>query len=81
MTNGPEDRVRTWRDGTLPTAEQKAQFSADQWRQFSDDSVIRDLSEIEDLPEPARSWARQTVQEARSRTSDRAASREAREAS
>jgi hypothetical protein len=81
MTNEPEDRVRTWRDGTLPTAEEKAHFTAEQWRQFSDDSVIRDLSEIERLPEPARSWARRTVEESRTRASERAASRAAREAS
>ena len=81
MTNGREDRVRTWRDGTLPTAEDKAHFSDEQWRQFSDDSVIRDLSEIEHLPEPARSWARRTVEEARTRAAKRTASREAREAS
>jgi hypothetical protein len=45
----------------------EAELTAEQWRQYVDDSVVRDLSEIDKMPEPTRSWARPAVEQARAR--------------
>ena len=64
-------RVPTWRDGIILTREQKAALTPEQWQQFRDDSIVRDLSEIEQMPEPMRSWARRSVEQARARAEAR----------
>lgn len=65
--DGCTGRVPTWRDGVLLTAEQKAALTPEQLSQYLDDSVVRDLAEIEDMPEPMRSRVRQMVESARAR--------------
>jgi hypothetical protein len=75
------DRIPTWRDGVILTREEKARLTPEQWRQYSDDSVVRDLSEIDQMPEPMRSWAREAVDQARVRAEARIAEQERREAS
>jgi hypothetical protein len=65
--------VLTWRDGVLPSAEEKARLTPSQLRQYPDDSVVRDLSEIEKLPEPMRSRMRRMVAEARAWAEERIA--------
>jgi hypothetical protein len=75
------DRVPTWRDGAILSSAEKAGLTPDQWRQFSDDSVVRDLAEIDQMPEPMRSWAHQAVEQARAHAEERIAARERREAS
>jgi hypothetical protein len=75
------ERVPTWRDGVLLTREQKAALTPEQLQQYLDDSVVRDLDEIELMPEPMRSWARGAVARARARVEARIAEQENRQAS
>jgi hypothetical protein len=75
------DRVPTWRDGVILTSREKAELTAEQWRQYLDDSVVRDLAEIDTMPEPTRSWARQAVEQARARAEAHIAGQGSREAS
>ena len=63
----PTDRIPTWRDGVILSMEQRAALTPDQWRQFSSDSMVRDLSEIDQMPEHLRSWAHQALDTARAR--------------
>jgi hypothetical protein len=74
-------RVPTWRDGVELSAEQKAALTPEQLRQFLDDSVVRDLAEIETMPEPMRSRVRAMVDQVRARVEVRIAEREGRQAS
>jgi hypothetical protein len=60
-------RVTTWRDGVLLTAEQKAALTPEQLSQYLNDSDVRDVAEIEDMPEPMRPRVRQMVESARAR--------------
>jgi hypothetical protein len=53
---GASERILTWRDGVLLTTQEKAALSPEQWRHYSDDSVVRHLSEIHQMPEPLHSW-------------------------
>jgi hypothetical protein len=76
-----DDPVATWRNGVILTREQKAQLTPEQWQQFADGSVVRDLGEVEHMPEPARAWAEAAIEEARSRVQARIAVQERREAS
>jgi hypothetical protein len=57
----------TWRDGVQLTRQEKADLSPEQLQSYLDDSVVRDLSEIERMPEPMRSWVLGVVQRARAR--------------
>lgn len=75
------ERVPTWRDGLILAREQKALLSDEQLQQYLDDSVVRDLSEIETMPEPLRAWARRALDEARSHAQTRIAEQERRHAS
>ena len=52
---GGGGRVPTWRDGVLLTREERDRLTPEQLQQYLDDSVVRDLSEIEHMPEPMRS--------------------------
>lgn len=79
--SAPQERVPTWRDGVFLTREQVARLTPEQWRQYSADSVVRDLSEIDQMPEPMRSWARSAVEQARARIEARIAEQERRAAS
>jgi hypothetical protein len=74
------DRVPTWRDGVVLTREVKADLTAVQWRQYADDSVVRDLSELDQMPEPVRSWGHRVVERARERAGTRIVEQERREA-
>jgi len=74
-------RVPTWRDGVELSAAQKAQLTPEQLQQYLDDSVVRDLAEIETMPEPLRSRVRAMVDQARERTEARIAAQEGRRAS
>lgn len=74
-------RVPTWGDGVLLTAEQKAALTPEQLSQYLDDSVVRDLAEIEDMPEPMRSRVRHMVESARARAEAQIAAVEGRQAS
>ena len=73
--------VPTWPDGVVLTREEKAALTPAQWSQYADASVVRDLAEIDQLPEPVRSWAHATLDQARSRVEQRIAGKEHREAS
>ena len=73
---GGVGRVSTWRDGVLLTRQQKAELSSEQLQQYLDDSVVRDLSEVEQMPEPTRSWARSALERARSRVRAQATAQE-----
>jgi hypothetical protein len=75
------NRVPTWRDGVVLSREEKTQLTAEQWRQYSDESVVRDLPEIDQMPEPMRSWAQAAVGQARAHAAARIAEQEHREAS
>ncbi len=75
------NRIPTWRDGVALTRDERARLSPEQWQQFSDDSVVRDLAEIDQLPEPTRSWAHDAVRQARARAEARIAERDPRETS
>jgi len=75
------DRVPTWRDGVFLTAEEMARLTPEQLRQYLDDSVVRDLAEIEAMPEPARSRVRLMVARARARVEARIAAEEGRQVS
>jgi hypothetical protein len=75
------DRVPTWWDGVILPAEEKAKLTPAQWRQYSDDSVVRDLADIDQMPEPLRSWAHDAVEQARERAKSRIAAQERRAAS
>src|SRR4051812_13895174 len=44
------ERVPTWRDGVLLSPQQVALLTPDQLQQYLDDSVVRDLAEIEQMP-------------------------------
>jgi hypothetical protein len=81
VDSGQPDRVPTWRDGVVLTGEEKDELTPEQWRQYCDDSVVRDLSEIDQMPEPIRSWAHRAVEEARARAEARIAQHGSREAS
>jgi hypothetical protein len=74
-------RVPTWRDGVELSAAQKAQLTPEQLQQYLDDSVVRDLAEIETMPEPLRSRVRAMVDQARERTEARISAQEGRRAS
>jgi hypothetical protein len=74
-------RVPTWRDGVVLSAEEKALLTPEQLRQYLDDSVLRDLAEIDAMPEPARSRVRQLVADARARVKARIAGTDGRQAS
>jgi hypothetical protein len=75
------ERVPTWRDGVLLSPQQVALLTPDQLQQYLDDSVVRDLAEIEQMPEPMRSWAELVVERARARVLARVAEQERRSAS
>lgn len=75
------ERVPTWRDGVLLTSEEKARLTPEQLQQYLDDSVVRDLTEIEQMPEPMRSWAREVVAGARERVQAQIAEQERGQAS
>lgn len=75
------DRVPTWRDGVVLTSEERAQLTPEQWQQLTDDSVVRDLAEIDQMPEPKRSWVHQAVTQAQAHAASRIAEQERREAS
>jgi hypothetical protein len=64
---GFAERVPTWRDGVILTREERAQLTPEQWRQYLDDSVVRDFAEIDQMPEPMRSWAHAAVEQGRIR--------------
>ena len=55
----------TWHDGVLLTREEKARLSPEELDRYLADSVVRDLSEIGQMPEPMRSWAHAVVERAR----------------
>ncbi|HET9655705.1 MAG TPA: hypothetical protein VFP72_10150 [Kineosporiaceae bacterium] len=74
-------RVPTWRDGVELSAAQKAELTPEQLQQYLADSVIRDLAEIETMPEPMRSRVRALVDQARERIEARIAQQEGRRAS
>jgi hypothetical protein len=74
-------RVPTWRDGVELSAAQKAGLTPEQLQQFLDDSVVRDLAEIDAMPEPLRSRVRALVEQSRARVEARIAEREGRQAS
>jgi len=74
-------RVSTWRDGVFLTREEKSLLTPEQLRQYLDDSVIRDLAEIDHLPEPMRSRLQELVARARVRVETRIAETESRQAS
>jgi hypothetical protein len=74
-------RVPTWRDGVELSAAQKTQLTPEQSQQYLDDSVVRDLAEIETMPEPLRARVRAMVDQARERTEARIAEQEGRRAS
>lgn len=78
---GGVGRVPTWRDGVLLTRQEKAELSSKQLQQYLDDSVVRDLSEIEQMPEPTRSWARSVLKRARARVQAQATAQERSQAS
>lgn len=81
--SGPvgSERVPTWRDGVVLTREQKARLTPEQLQQYLDDSVVRDLSEIEHMPEPMRSWAQDVAARARARAEAHIAEQERSQAS
>jgi len=64
------DRVPTWREGLLLTRQEKAALTSEQLQQYLDDSVVRDLSEIEQMPEPTRSWALGVLERARAQVAE-----------
>ena len=68
-----DNRVPTWRDAVLLTSEQKAQLTPQQLEQYLAGSVVRDLSDIDFLPEPTRTWARAAVASAQARVQARIA--------
>jgi hypothetical protein len=74
-------RVPTWRDGVLLNRREKAELSPEQLQQYLDDSVVRDLAEIELMPEPTRSWARSVLEQARAHVQARVAEQERGQAS
>jgi hypothetical protein len=76
--SGPTEigRGSTWRDGVLLSRQEKAELSSEQLQQYLDDSVVHDLSEIEQMPEPTRSWARGVVERARARVQAQIAEQE-----
>jgi hypothetical protein len=87
---GGHDRgERAWRQragahvrvGVLLTREEKARLTPAQLQQYLDDSVVLDLSEIEHMPEPMRSWARAAIDDARARASAHIAEQERTQAS
>jgi hypothetical protein len=78
---GGSERVPTWRVGVLLTREEKARLTPAQLQQYLDDSVVLDLSEIEHMPEPMRSWARAAIDDARARASAHIAEQERTQAS
>lgn len=76
------DRVPTWRDGVPPLRpEEVAALTPEQRDQYLHDSVIRDLAEIDRLPEPWRTRVRAMVEDARVRVEQRIAETEGRQAS
>jgi hypothetical protein len=75
------ERVPTWREGVIPSREERAGLTEDQLRQYLDDSVVRDLSEIDQMPEPLRTWALAALEHARSRAQARIEEQEQRQAS
>jgi hypothetical protein len=75
------ERVPTWRDGVLLTRDQKAELTPEQLEQYLADSEVRDLSEIDQMPEPLRSWTRGVVDRARARAEARISQQERRQAS
>lgn len=75
------ERVPTWRDGVLLSRQEVALLTPEQLQQYLDDSVVRDLAEIEQMPEPLRSWAQRVVEGARARVLARIGEQERRSAS
>jgi hypothetical protein len=75
------DRVATWREGVLLTAEQKARLTPEQLQQYLADSVVHDLSEIDLMPEPMRTRVLHMVAAGRARVEQRIAAEEGRQAS
>jgi hypothetical protein len=75
------ERVPTWRDGVILSLEERADLTPEQWQQFSDDSVVHDLAEIDQMPEPMRGWARQAAEAAQARAEARISQQERRAAS
>jgi hypothetical protein len=75
------ERVPTWRDGVELTAAQKAALTPEQLAQYQDDSVVWDLTEIDQMPEPIRDRVRALVDRARARVEERIAQVEGRQAS
>jgi len=76
-----EGRVPTWRDGVLLSAQEKARLTPEQLRQLLDDSVVRDLSEIESMPEAMRSRVQEMVARGHARAEERITATEGRQAS
>jgi hypothetical protein len=75
-------RIPTWRDGVPPlTREELAALTPSQLDQYLRDSVIRDLAEIDRLPEPWRARVHAMVENARTRAERRIAATEGRQAS
>jgi hypothetical protein len=74
-------RVPTWRDGVFLSREEKARLTPEQLGQYLDDSLVRDLAEIETTPEPARSRLQQLVARARARVERRISDSEGQQAS
>lgn len=76
------DRVPTWRDGVPPLGpEQVAALTPELRDQYLRDCVIRDLIEIDRIPEPWRTRVRTMVDDARARVEQRIAATEGRQAS
>jgi TfoX/Sxy family transcriptional regulator of competence genes len=75
------NRVLTWREGIILSQQERSNLTPEQWRQHRNDSVVRDLSEIDQMPEPMRSWARKALDQAQARVEVRIAQQERREAS
>ncbi len=84
MVSGGESgpgRVPTWRDGVELPAAQKAELTPEQLRQYLDDSLVRDLAEIDAMPETLRSRVLAMVDQAWERIEARIATQEGRRVS
>lgn len=71
-----QERVPTWRDGVELSAAQKTALTPEQLRQYTDDSVVKDLAEIDAMPEPLRSRVRALVDRSREHAEARIAAQE-----
>jgi hypothetical protein len=81
-TQRQPERVPTWREtGRFLSREEIAALTPGQQRQYVMDSGVRDLAEIDDMPEPARTRFRALADRSRANIEARIARTEGRAAS